>query len=74
MSDDITATEQPAEVAIVKPQPTPLEQLRAKYLALETRISFESPQVQQRYSLLFDELDESKLVAAAQKDGFLPKR
>lgn len=70
MPDEI-AIEQPAKVA--KPEPTPLEKLRAKYHALEARVSFESPQVQAKYSLLFDGLDEAALTAAAQEDGFIPK-
>lgn len=70
MPDEI-ATEQPTKVA--KPEPTPLEKLRAKFAGLETRISFESPHVQEKYSLLFDGLDEAALTAAAQEDGFIPK-
>lgn len=70
MPDEIT-TDQPATV--VKPEPTPLEKLRAKYHALEARISFEDPHVQEKYAALFDSIDEAALTAAAQEDGFLPK-
>lgn len=70
MPDEIK-TEQPTKVA--KPEPTPLEKLRAKYHALEARISFESPQTQEKYSALFDSLDEAALTAAAKEDGFIPK-